>query len=345
MSVELAPKTNNNSEKQPGNSEPSKGEDFSWFEEHPHSQGFGDKIEDRLTPEPLSEERKEELLRLANSNESAEATLGFVEEMADLTPEQRNQFEDYRENISLLDLKEKDPKAFEEKISTFSDVRRSEFNVLAEQAAEDKAKLQQNIAERRANPQAEDDTDNLLLYSQKLQDPKGFQENYKSLDTKQQVKFSMLERDEDKRTRPAIEAGPHDISVPELTMDGEAWVKEPGHELAERAAKITSPEDFFRFQEMEATDPERFTEIRRMMTPDQLSAFEANKKINEINLGGGSVAEVKYGDAYRESERISPEDTLSPQTQERMEQQAESAIKASKPGVWSKVKRWFKRKK
>lgn len=335
MSVELVPKPKNN-EKQPDNSELSK-EDFSWFEPDEELRSEDRTIEARLAPEPLSDDARDELLRL----EAAEDPVAFVEAKAKLSPWQQHEYEEHRMKKSLLDLQERDPKAFAEQIQSFTDKQRNDFYVFEKQAAEEKAKLQQNIAERRANPQSEDDTDNLLLYSQKLQDPEGFQENYKGLTTTQQTKFRILERGEDERTKAAIAAGSHDITVPELTMDGEAWVTKPGRSEAERATDPKESEDFQLTRRLEAED--LISNVRRELNPDQLNALKAHEKIDEINQGGGPKVEINYGKTYGpiEQGRISPDTPPDLQTQDRMERQAQEAIKASKPGVWSKMKRLF----
>lgn len=339
MSLEAAPKTNN--EEQPNNSKPSKGEDFSWFEPGEQFRSEDRTIEARLAPESLPEDKRDELMRL----DAGDDPVAFVEAKARLSPWQQHEFENYRMNVSLLDLQAKDPKAFAEKIQTFSDKQRNDFYAFEKQAFEDRAKIQEDIAERRANPQSQNDTDNLLLYSQKLQNPPGFQENYKNLTAKQQTKFRMLERDEDKRVKAAIERSASDITVPELTMDGEAWVTEPSRSEAERATDPKNPEDFQLTRQLEREDPN--SNVRMGLSSEQLSALKAHEKIEEINQSGSPKVEINYGKTSRpiEVQRISPDDPLDQQTQDRMEEEAKQAIKSSKPGVWSKVKGFFRRKR
>lgn len=332
MSVELAPKTNSNSEKQP--KDETNQEDFSWFEEHPHNEGFSTDIEARLAPESLSEDKKNELMRL----EAADDPVAFVEAKADLPLPQQHEYEEYRRKKSLLDLQEKDPKEFAERIQTFSDRQRNDFYVFEKQAAEDKARLQQNIAERRANPQTEDDTDNLLLYSQKFQDPIGFQENYKNLTVKQQTKFRVLERKEDARVQNANS----EFIVPELTMDGEAWVSRPA---SERRVNPEIADDLKLTAELRATHPDGYNDVRYGLNPDQSSGLKAHEKLAEMNQVDRPAVDIRQAEEPKAIAEAYEPVAYSQATEHSSVHGDEWTKGAKRPGMWSKVKRLFGRKK
>lgn len=184
----------------------------------PRAVGYGENVSARLSPEPLSKEHKDELLKLSSSD-TPEDVYAFVERKADLTPEQQHEFDEHRENVHLLQMQETNPESFARQITALPEDRRNAFYEFERQTkAENTAKAREVVAQKQANPETDDDF--LLLHSLKLTEPERFKEVFNGLKPAQKGEFDAFEAREDAR----VKAAAPELNVPKLSVDGETWM-------------------------------------------------------------------------------------------------------------------------
>ena len=205
---------------------------------------FESNITARLNPEPLAEEKKQELL-VKSLSDSAKDVAGYGKERAAMTPEQRKQFDEHRENAILYDMQATNPDSFNREIAALPPEKQSAYYAYEQatgQAAQATAQAEHNAIVEQAT-KLENDKDFLILHSLKFSDPSRFEKEFEKLDPKKKEAFDAFEVREDAK----MKLNNPNMMIPKLSTDGEKW-KVSG-ELSEEAVASLPPKQPYRTAE------------------------------------------------------------------------------------------------